>query len=506
MATRLRFYAALLTLSYLVLCSASAQAQSGAVQSAPASPYKVLRSVSGAAGREDGGRYLMEDPKSVFVAGKDQKVIVYFEWEGPLGQHHFEGLWKSPEGKIVLISDFRYEAKGPRYSGYWTMLLSDGMPSGEWNLEARIDGEPAGSHSFVITGSASAASSGPKLLTSGELYQKALESTVTVEKLDADGTLLARGSGFWVGEGRLMTAFSMIDGATNVRIVSRDGSQLTTNEALAWNRWQDWTLLKVAGGGKSWLKRGAADPLKVGDRCVFLEIGAAGAKLADGSISGKNTFPKAGERLLIASGVTPLSFGGPLLDEYGNYAGVLGGSILPGGEPVPILRLLSDTQGSVSTDWDTTGLAVPQTLIGELPLNAATTHFADMANRGEFLPPVAKSKSILTATFTTNMEKLGPGVYPRDYKQVLSHKDKKAAFYVNWQNSNKEKFSCVLQLFNADNKMLTESKSREVSLGPGKEVFTTWEIPVTAMPAGIYRVDLVVAGKPGLREFFRVAD
>jgi len=51
----------------------------------------------------------MDDPRSVFMVGKHAKVIVYFEWEGPVGPHHFEGLWKSPEGKIVLISHFRPE-------------------------------------------------------------------------------------------------------------------------------------------------------------------------------------------------------------------------------------------------------------------------------------------------------------------------------------------------------------------------------------------------------------
>jgi len=58
-----------------------------------------------------------------------------------LGSSSLRGLWKSPEGKIVLISDFRYEAKAKQFSGYWTMLLSDSTPSGEWTLEARIDGE-----------------------------------------------------------------------------------------------------------------------------------------------------------------------------------------------------------------------------------------------------------------------------------------------------------------------------------------------------------------------------
>lgn len=137
-------------------------------QTAPASKsslsgssFKVIRSVSGAAGHEDNGRYIMDDPRSVFVVGKDTKVIVYFEWEGSQGLHHFEGLWKGPEGKTLLVSDFSYAAKGPRFTGYWSMVLSEGTPSGEWNLEARIDGEAAGTHSFMIASSPTAASVSP---------------------------------------------------------------------------------------------------------------------------------------------------------------------------------------------------------------------------------------------------------------------------------------------------------------------------------------------------------
>jgi hypothetical protein len=129
----------------------------------------------------------------------------------------------------------------------------------------------------------------------------------------------------------------------------RDGSQLTTDQVLAWNRWQDWALLKVGHSSKVWLKRSSAASVNVGDRCVLLEIVAAGAKLADGSITGKNTFPKTGERLLIASGVTPLSFGGPLLDEYGNCVGILGGSIIPGGDPARPLSLLSEANANSRT-------------------------------------------------------------------------------------------------------------------------------------------------------------
>src|SRR5262249_35171870 len=107
-----KIFAAFFLLLSCLVCSG--QTTPPAKPVASGSVFKVVRSVSGAAGHEDSGRFVMEDPRSVFTPGKDAKVIVSFEWEGPLGPHHFEGLWKGPEGKIMLISDFRYEAKGPR--------------------------------------------------------------------------------------------------------------------------------------------------------------------------------------------------------------------------------------------------------------------------------------------------------------------------------------------------------------------------------------------------------
>lgn len=506
-----RVSAKLLASCLLVSCWEAALGQTATPANAGASgsPYKVLRSVSGAAGHEANGRYVMDDPRSVFTAAKDAKVTVYFEWEGPLGPHHFEGLWKSPEGRIVLISDFRYEAKAPRYSGYWSMLLTDTTPSGEWSMEARIDGEPAGTHSFVITGSptASAPAAGPRLLSSADLYQKAMDASVSIAKIGADGVVLDKGSGFWVGDGRILTAFNVIDGASSLRVSLKDGSQLTTDQAIAWNRWQDWALLKLEGTAKPWLKR-AADQPKVGDRCVLLEVGPVGARLADGSITGKNAFPRAGERLLVASGITSASFGGPLLDEYGNYVGILGGSILPGGDPIKTLSLLSEP-GAVGQpkDWETTGLAVPSNLLPDFNLAGSTTRLAELANRGEFLPPVMKSNSMQFVTLASAVSKDRGGLpSPRDYKRVFSRRDKEAVAYVNWQAQSKEKFSCILRLFDADNKLVSESKSRELSLAPGKYMSTTWDISVGSMFPGIYRVDLVLDGKTAWRDFFRVTD
>ena len=502
MPTHVRACAKLFALSLLILSSVL-----GNGQSAPAmKSYRVLRSISGTSGHEDNGRYIMDDPRSVFVAGKDAKVTICFEWEGPTGPHHFEGLWKSPEGKIVLISDFRYEAKASQFSGYWSMLLSDATPSGEWNLEARIDGEPAGTHSFVISGSPSATSaSGPPLLSSADLYQKALDTTVVIEKLDADGRSVSRASGFWIGENRLLTAFSAIDGASMLRVLLRDGSQLATDRVLTWNRWQDWALLKVEHSPKVWLKRSSAASVKVGDRCVLVDIVAAGAKLVDGSITGKNTFPKTGERLLIASSVTPPSVGGPLLDEYGNYVGILGGSIFPGGDPIRSLSLLSETSARSRTlEWEETGMAVPQTVLPDVPPTSAATSLADLAARGEMLSPVIKINAVQSATLGV----MGSGNSTSSlwYKRVFSRQDKKPVAQISWQGLQKEKFSCVYRLFNVDNKLVAESKPRDISLSSGKYLTTTWEIPIASIPAGIYRVDLVLSGRTAWREFFKITD
>ena len=201
-------------LPFAGLHSVSAQTTGSPSAASAGAPYRVLRSIAGAAGHEDNSKFIMDDARSLFNAGKDSKAI-YFEWEGPLGPHHFEGLWKSPEGKIVLISDFRYEAKSSHYSGYWTMLLSEGTPSGEWNLEARIDGEPAGNLSFVVTGSPVAhAAPPPQPLSLAALYRKAMDATVILEKLAPNGEAVEESTGFWIGAGQILTSFESIDGAT----------------------------------------------------------------------------------------------------------------------------------------------------------------------------------------------------------------------------------------------------------------------------------------------------
>jgi hypothetical protein len=455
----------------------------------------------------------MDDPRSVFTAGKDAKVIVYFEWEGPLGPHHFEGLWKSPEGKIVLISDFRYEAKAKQFSGYWTMLLSDSAPSGEWNLEARIDGEFAGSHSFVITGSPSAATAPAappprQPLAAADLYKEVIDATVTVEKLASDGSLLDRSSGFWVGNDTLLTAFEALDGAASLRILSPDGARAVTRQVLAWNRWRDWALLRVSRARGPFLKR-AASSVNVGDHCVFLETGASGSRLTDGTITGKNTFPRAGERLLIASAASATSIGGPLVDEFGDYVGVMGGTILPGASAMKMLDLFGERPSSKGGTiiYENGAMAVSISQMPEVFPSSAETSLEELNRRGEFLTPITKSGLVGFAQLAVATGKGAnrPSV-PREYRSIFSRREGRATVSVNWQPTSKAKGKAVLRVFNSDNQKVAESKPQNLSLSPGNSLTSSWDVPLENLPPAIYRADLLFEEQTVWRDFFRVTD
>ena len=142
----------------------------------------------------------MEDPRSVFYLPEDKQVMIYFEWEGPTGQHHFEGFWKNPEGKVVVLSDFAYEAKQKRFAGYWTLPLTDAMNPGMWLLEAHVDGELAGTYNFQVTVAPRPPLPPPRpVLTPADLYKQLLAATVSVERFDGQQRRVGVGSGFIVG-------------------------------------------------------------------------------------------------------------------------------------------------------------------------------------------------------------------------------------------------------------------------------------------------------------------
>ena len=92
----------------------------------------------------------MSAPRTTFFVPDDRQVIVYFEWEAPLGKHHCEGTLRGPNGQLAVMSSFDYPATQPRFGGFWTIPLLENTTAGIWTFESHVDGESAGALSFEI--------------------------------------------------------------------------------------------------------------------------------------------------------------------------------------------------------------------------------------------------------------------------------------------------------------------------------------------------------------------
>ena len=182
----------------------------------------------------------------------------------------------------------------------------------------------------------------------------------------------------------LLTAFETLDGAASLRILSPDGSRAVTDQVLAWNRWQDWARLSVPRTKGLFLKR-ATNYVNVGDHCVFLEIGASGSRLTDGTITGKEHLPTR--------------------RRYENGA-----------------------------------MAVPISQVPDIVSRSAKTSLAELDRRGEFLAPVAKSGLIGFAQLAVAS---GKGTNrlnaPHEYRWIFSRREGHATLFVNWQPTSKAK-------------------------------------------------------------------
>lgn len=474
--------------------------------------FRMIRSVSGSKGSQQGGRYAIEDPRSVFYLPQDTQVIVYFEWDGPAGNHHFEGFWKNPEGKVASLSDFEYAAPARRFGAYWTLALAGAIGPGTWTLEAHIDGEATGAHTIQIVSGARGAEATPerRMLKPAEIYQRALASTVSVERLGARGEHLGQGSGFLLSPGVIATAFQSIDGASKLRVVFPDGSSLETDQVLAWNRRQDWAMLKADERKIPALERAAANSWNVGDLASYLEVAPEGNRVISMvTIDGKNSFAGAGERLSISGATTDGAAGAALVNDYGDVIGVVGGSLVPGANSTTQLMLSTPRSRAGGTVYVHGGMAVPINAIPAPATDAATTPLSTLGGKGDFLPPVTAGRNIGFAQLARSVEKKDGFAWPSEGGSEFSREQAKMIVYVLWLAKENCSGSLTMRFFDLDNRPLNrvdQVKPLKLKLRSGERFASSWESNISALAPGMYRVDVWLDEAPAWRTFFRVTD
>jgi S1-C subfamily serine protease len=500
------FLAATFPLSGMQVDAKAPQAAGGVA--AAESKFHVIRSISGSKGVAKAGEYTILDPRTVFYIPQDRTVIVYFEWDGPIGKHHFEALWKNPTGKVSAVSDFDYEAVNKRFGGYWSLALAEDAPTGMWSLEARVDGEVTGEHTFEVV----AATRPDNLPTArppaspNEIYDEARKSMVYVQKFGPAGEQLSSASGFFLGDGLIVTPFQAIDGATSLRIVLSDGKQIPVDHVVAWDRKADWTLLKVQGTGFGPLHRAKPASWTIGDECYAMNSTAQGSRtLASGAITGKSNATDSFERMN-TSYLGQNTTGSPLLDKYGDVIGMMGGDAYAGAtsRDIQLAGILPEAgAGTVAVPIEKVSIA----------LGDKQASLAQMAEAGLFVLPITMGESVLYATFTKKYERSISGMLNSVYAtNTFDRADAKVFLITSWApqfKADKKKrtsaSTTTLRIYDlVDNKLMGVTGPVKLQRNPNEASQTVAELAIARLPAGTYRIDQLLGDDVAWRGFFRI--
>jgi hypothetical protein len=473
--------------------------------------YRLLRAVAGTKSHEQDGRLVIDDPRTVFSIPADQKVIVYFEWEGAPGTHHLEGFWKNPEGKIVVMSDFNYEAKQMRFGAYWTLTISEGLMTGLWALEARVDGEVAGVQTFqIVAGPPSAEASVKKLPSRAEIYKLATGATLDVQRLNATGEVLGTGSAFVVKDGVLLTAYDVIDCAKSLRVVLPDGKQIEAPAILAGDRPQDWVLLQVPPFEVAPLQVAKPDSWAVGDEYFSLDVPASGGRtLIEGTITGTNDFPDFGKRLHLSFSTSPKASGSPVLNEAGEVIGIMShGSLLPGiGSIDGFVRIAypMNLAGVDSPARLNDVLAVPITSVHIPEAGAQPIPLEQFVQAGGLIPPLTTGERIIDfGTLALRVIRQGPVPQTEGERFQYSRRDGQIVVFLSVLPNKETKSQLVCRLYDLRNHLVGQTQPVKLNLGAFKRSYSWWSIDISTLRDGLYRADVFIGEQAAWRTFFRL--
>jgi hypothetical protein len=442
----------------------------------------------------------MEDPRTVFHVGEDRQVLVLLEWEGPAGTHRCEGRWRDPSGRVVFTSTAEVTARSRRFAVYWGLSLPDLVSTGTWVLEASIDGEAAGAHSFQVLPSPvdPAAPPPPQVLGVADLYRRAVEATLSVQSVDAAGVRLEQASGVLVARDLVLTTFGVLNNARSLLVLDAEGRRSETTRVVSWSRRENWALLRIEAADRR-LPARATRPIGIGDRCAFLDVQSDGSRVVvEAHTVGRSP---AGEFVMseYAFGST---LGAPVLDERGEVVGVVAGpSGVVGADRLDLAAIASEGGGFSRGGRIRTLPPLPSD-------GAATRSLEDFDRAGEFVRPLARTPHFVVGVLGTGVEQTGPSRIPvaQDQKFRFSRREKTCVVFVTWTPAQKQDSTVGFELFDEGNRRVGASNPTRMRLRPGRSFVHTWPINLPALTPGIYRVDVKLGADPVWRTFFRVTE
>ena len=249
--------------------------------------------------------------------------------------------------------------------------------------------------------------------------------------------------------------------------------------------------------GKTW---------NVGDHCYWLNLKSDGSRiLSDGQIVGLKSPPSWGDRIDISGVYDSAGLGGVLFNDQGEVIGVLGGAL-----PESFLNgfaAQSQADASEISFASTGGIAIAATLLPQsLPTTPATPQV--LWGKGLMMPQVTRSKYILFGMLTQGEKITGKKFLPkeRDLKVRFQRGDASANALIHFANSETFKSTAVIKLYDVDNRLVASGKPEKLNVNRGELAERMWQLPLSNLPVGIYRVDIELADGVAWRQYFQLTD
>jgi S1-C subfamily serine protease len=467
---------------------------------------RMVRSVAGTKGETRGGTYVISDPRTTFYVPDDRQVIVYFEWEAAKGSHHCEGTVKGPNGQLAVMSSFDYPATQTKFGGFWTIPLLENSTPGLWTFESRVDGESAGELRFeIVSAKRPADAAKAELLpTPAEIYNHTGAATALIERLDEKGQPIGAGTGFFVEDGSFVTAFRVIEGAYSLRIQNADGTRIQTDNVVAWNRRQDWAILKLEGGKHAALHVADSKSWSIGDHCYWLDTkNDSDRVISDGQIVGKESREGWGDRISISNIFNRSAMGGPLLNERGEVIGLLGGAL----PESLVLQIMRDTlaESSGGATYTITASAIPMSLVLSRS-NATSGTLRTLWASGQFMAPVTASRNVAIGMLTQGKPTKGGTPFAKEMKHEFTRQDDTATVFVALQSIETLKSTVQLRMYDADNQVVTSGEPARITLRRGETSERSWSFSPGSLHSGVYRADVMLGNAVAWRTYLRVKE
>lgn len=252
----------------------------------------------------------------IFETNKDITVKqIYYDSQGNVFASHV-----SDKGEYSII------AKMSTCTLSWGLGIDDGStwPLGTYRVEVFIDGFKVANSSFQVT----EGNKNKVVLSTKEIAQKN-NAVVLINTYDNADKPIGSGSGFFVSaDGRLITNYHVIDGASRIEIITSKNEKFQINTVCSYSASQDIAVLKVTSSRSlPCLTLGDSDLIELGEDIVAIgsPLGLTNT-VSTGIISSmrKNMVRIANNviDIQISAPISHGSSGGALFNVYGEVIGI----------------------------------------------------------------------------------------------------------------------------------------------------------------------------------------